>query len=115
MSKVDAAQTLAALRQESKVISSPPAKAAPPDRAINPRFEEMPAKGITFWLYSDDQQNIRQLNAFLSGQNNIKANDSVIVRAALSLVKPDARFVSAVNDAIQSDRRRNKDRSKGSR
>jgi hypothetical protein len=62
----------------------------------------------TIYLYPEDTAKLRQLNAYAGATHGIRANDSMVIRAALSLVEQDVRFVHALNQAIQADRRRTK-------
>jgi len=62
----------------------------------------------TVYLYPEDSTKLRQLSGYASSEHGIRANDSMIVRAALSLVECDVRFMHALKDAELSDRRRNK-------
>jgi hypothetical protein len=60
----------------------------------------------TVYLYPDDLTKLRQLSGYASTEHGIRANDSMIVRAALSLMETDVRFLHALKDAVLSDRRR---------
>jgi hypothetical protein len=62
----------------------------------------------TVYLYPEDSTKLRQLSGYASSEHGIRANDSMIVRAALSLVECDVRFMHALKDAELSDRRRTK-------
>jgi hypothetical protein len=62
----------------------------------------------TVYLYPEDLTKLRQLSGYASSEHGIRANDSMIVRAALSLVESDVRFMHALKDAELSDRRRTK-------
>lgn len=60
----------------------------------------------TVYLYPEDLTKLRQLSGYASTEHGIRANDSMIVRAALSLIETDVRFLHALKDAVLSDRRR---------
>jgi hypothetical protein len=88
---------------------------APPSQAAHPQFSSAPVKPLspslkpsrnTVYLYPEDLTKLRQLSGYASTEHGIRANDSMIVRAALSLVETDVRFLHALKDAVLSDRRR---------
>ena len=99
-----AAQSIAAPVER---VVAPPARTGsiapikPLARVVNPGRS-------TFYLYPEDLTRLRQLSGYISTQHGIRANDSVIVRAALSLAEPDVRFMHAIEEAMQADRRKDK-------
>ncbi len=60
----------------------------------------------TVYLYPEDLTKLRQLSGYASTEHGIRANDSMIVRAALALMETDVRFLHALKGAVLSDRRR---------
>ena len=60
----------------------------------------------TVYLYPEDLTKLRQLSGYASTEHGVRANDSMIVRAALSLMEADVRFLHALKAAELSDRRR---------
>ncbi|MBB5060603.1 hypothetical protein HDF16_005339 [Granulicella aggregans] len=88
---------------------------APPPQAARPQLSSAPIKPLspslkpsrnTVYLYPEDLTKLRQLSGYASTEHGIRANDSMIVRAALSLIETDVRFLHALKDAVLSDRRR---------
>ncbi len=86
-----------------------------PVKAEGTRLSSAPVKPLssslkpsrnTVYLYPEDLTKLRQLSGYASTEHGIRANDSMIVRAALSLIETDVRFLHALNDAVLSDRRR---------
>jgi hypothetical protein len=91
---------------------------SPKTRSMQPegtRLSSAPVKPLspslkpsrnTVYLYPEDLTKLRQLSGYASTEHGIRANDSMIVRAALSLIETDVRFLHALKDAVLSDRRR---------
>jgi hypothetical protein len=86
-----------------------------PTQADGTRLSSAPVKPLssslkpsrnTVYLYPEDLTKLRQLSGYASTEHGIRANDSMIVRAALSLIETDVRFLHALKDAVLSDRRR---------
>lgn len=86
-----------------------------PTQAEGVRLSSAPVKPLssslkpsrnTVYLYPEDLTKLRQLSGYASTEHGIRANDSMIVRAALSLIETDVRFLHALKDAVLSDRRR---------
>ena len=82
---------------EGKQLSSAPVK---------PLSSSLKPSRNTVYLYPEDLTKLRQLSGYASTEHGIRANDSMIVRAALSLIETDVRFLHALKDAVLSDRRR---------
>lgn len=82
---------------ESTQLSSAPVK---------PLSSSLKPSRNTVYLYPEDLTKLRQLSGYASTEHGIRANDSMIVRAALSLMEADVRFLHALRDAVLSDRRR---------
>jgi len=108
---------------EEPITTSPPPVEVPeqtvavPDVKTTARLSVAPVKPLstllkpsrnTVYLYPEDLTKLRQLGGYASSQHGIRTNDSMIVRAALSLVEADVRFMHALKDAELSDRRRTK-------
>ncbi len=87
----------AASRPSSGTLSSAPVK--PLSATLKPSRN-------TVYLYPEDLTKLRQLSGYASTEHGVRANDSMIVRAALSLIDTDVRFLHALKDAELSDRRR---------
>lgn len=85
------------IRPESARLSSAPVK---------PLSSSLKPSRNTVYLYPEDLTKLRQLSGYASTEHGIRANDSMIVRAALSLMETDVRFLHALKDAVLSDRRR---------
>ena len=88
---------------------------APQSQATRPQLSSAPVKPLssslkpsrnTVYLYPEDLTKLRQLSGYASTEHGIRANDSMIVRAALSLIETDVRFLHALKDVVLSDRRR---------
>lgn len=73
---------------------------------IKPLSSSLKPSRNTVYLYPEDLTKLRQLSGYASTEHGIRANDSMIVRAALSLMEADVRFLHALKDAVLSDRRR---------
>jgi hypothetical protein len=84
-------------RPEGTQLSSAPVK---------PLSSSLKPSRNTVYLYPEDLTKLRQLSGYASTEHGIRANDSMIVRAALSLIERDVRFLHALKDAVLSDRRR---------
>ena len=73
---------------------------------VKPLSSSLKPSRNTVYLYPEDLTKLRQLSGYASTEHGIRANDSMIVRAALSLMETDVRFLHALKDAVLSDRRR---------
>jgi len=73
---------------------------------VKPLAKSLNPTRNTVYLYPEDLTKLRQLSGYASTNHGLRTNDSVIVRAALSLVEPDVRFMHALEEAMQSDRRK---------
>lgn len=73
---------------------------------VKPLSSTLKPSRNTVYLYPEDLTKLRQLSGYASTEHGIRANDSMIVRAALSLIETDVRFLHALRDAVLSDRRR---------
>ena len=73
---------------------------------VKPLSSTLKPSRNTVYLYPEDTTKLRQLLGYASMEHGIRANDSMIVRAALSLVDADVRFLHALKEAVLSDRRR---------
>ena len=82
---------------EERQLSSAPVK---------PLSSSLKPSRNTVYLYPEDLTKLRQLSGYASTEHGVRANDSMIVRAALSLIETDVRFLHALKDAVLSDRRR---------
>jgi len=102
-------------RQESAYSESSPLH--PPSFRTNPGapLSSAPIKPLssnlkpsrnTVYLYPEDLTKLRQLSGYAATEHGMRANDSMIVRAALSLIDNDVRFLHALKQAELSDRRR---------
>lgn len=61
-------------------------------------------KPVQFWMHEEDRKLIRELAAWLAGQG-IRSTDSMVVRAALRLVKTGPGFLEAYRNAAALDGR----------
>ena len=73
---------------------------------VKPLSSSLKPSRNTVYLYPEELTKLRQLSGYASTEHGIRANDSMIVRAALSLIETDVRFLHALKDAVLSDRRR---------
>ncbi len=73
---------------------------------VKPLSSSLKPSRNTVYLYPEDLTKLRQLSGYASTEHGIRANDSMIVRAALSVMETDVRFLHALKDAVLSDRRR---------
>jgi hypothetical protein len=73
---------------------------------VKPLSSSLKPSRNTVYLYPEDLTKLRQLSGYASTEHGIRANDSMIVRAALSLIETDVRFLHALKDAVLLDRRR---------
>ena len=93
-------------------LSDSPQKRAPSEGAqlssapVKPLSSSLKPSRNTVYLYPEDLTKLRQLSGYASTEHGIRANDSMIVRASLSLMETDVRFLHALKDAVLSDRRR---------
>jgi len=62
---------------------------------VKPLFSSLKPSRNTVYLYPEDLTKLRQLSGYASTEHGIRANDSIIVRAALSLIETDVRFLHA--------------------
>ena len=89
--------------QERRSQTTEPARvSSAPVKPLSPSLK--PSRN-TVYLYPEDLTKLRQLSGYASTEHGIRANDSMIVRAALSLMETDVRFLHALK-AVLSDRRR---------
>jgi len=65
---------------------------------------ETQGKGISFYFQPDETKRIRELAAWLSSQG-IRTSDSLIMKSALRVAKPNAELLNACRDAMRVDRR----------
>jgi hypothetical protein len=104
-------QALGAQTSSTQVISAQ-SRAIQPEGAklssapVKPLSSSLKPSRNTVYLYPEDLTKLRQLSGYASTEHGIRANDSMIVRAALSLIGTDVRFLHALRDAVLSDRRR---------
>ena len=94
---------LSASEQRAAHSSEPTGLSSAP---IKPLSSSLKPSRSTVYLYPEDLTKLRQLSGYASTEHGIRANDSMIVRAALSLIETDVRFLHALKDAVLSDRRR---------
>jgi hypothetical protein len=73
---------------------------------VKPLSANLKPSRNTVYLYPEDLTKLRQLSGYASTEHGVRANDSMIVRAALSLMETDVRFLHALKEAELSDRRR---------
>lgn len=85
-----------------------PSGAALSSAPVKPLAQTLKPSRNTVYLYPDDLSKLRQLSGYASTEHGVRANDSMIVRAALSLIEADVRFLHALKEAELSDRRRTK-------
>ena len=90
--------------QERTLQASEPARVS--SAPVKPLSSSLKPSRNTVYLYPEDLTKLRQLSGYASTEHGIRANDSMIVRAALSLMETDVRFLHALKDAVLSDRRR---------
>lgn len=89
-------------RGSLRAVAGTPRSSAP----IKPLSANLKPSRNTVYLYPEDLTKLRQLSGYASTQHGMRANDSMIVRAALSLIDTDVRFLHALKEAELSDRRR---------
>ncbi len=80
-----------------------PAPTSRPPRASAPDSQGKSAK-ITFSLYPEDHQIIRELSAFFAGQG-LSINSSLVIKAALRAVRPGSELLQAYHQARSLDKR----------
>jgi len=114
----EAAKPIAAAPPETEQRSEPagnpaverkqlrPGNAGSSIAPVKPLAKSLNPTRNTVYLYPEDLTKLRQLSGYASTNHGIRTNDSVIVRAALSMVEPDVRFMHALEEAMQSDRRK---------
>jgi len=95
-------ESVAADRAPLRAVPGRPLSSAP----IKPLSAQLKPSRNTVYLYPEDLTKLRQLSGYASTEHGMRANDSMIVRAALSLVDADVRFLHALKEAELSDRRR---------
>ena len=81
-------------------------KAGRSNAPVKPLSANLQTSRNTVYLYPEDLTKLRQLSGYASTEHGIRANDSMIVRAALSLLEPDVRLLHALKETEQLDRRR---------
>lgn len=100
-----------ALEQEMK-LASPNLSLEAKDPTTSSRASQKPLAATlntsrnTVYLYPEDLTKLRQLSGYISSEHGIRANDSMLFRAALSLLEPDARLLHALKETELLDRRR---------
>lgn len=82
------------------------AATAPSRATAKPLSASLKPSRNTMYLYPEDLTKLRQLSGYASIEHGVRTNDSMIVRAALSLLEADVRFLHALREAELSDRRR---------
>ena len=96
-----AARTHSDLVHGSKVETL---QAAEPTRVssapVKPLSSSLKPSRNTVYLYPEDLTKLRQLSGYASTEHGIRANDSMIVRAALSLMETDVRFLHALKEHL---------------
>ncbi|SNT44024.1 hypothetical protein SAMN05421770_11717 [Granulicella rosea] len=94
----------------SEPPSSEPVAPQPPiqrsSAPVKPLSANLQTSRNTVYLYPEDLTKLRQLSGYASTEYGIRANDSMIVRAALSLLETDVRFLHALKETELLDRRR---------
>ena len=73
---------------------------------VKPLSANLQTSRNTVYLYPEDITKLRQLSGYASTEYGIRANDSMIVRAALSLLETDVRLLHALKETELLDRRR---------
>jgi hypothetical protein len=89
-------------RASLRAVPGAPLSSAP----VKPLSANLKPSRNTVYLYPEDLTKLRQLSGYASTEHGMRANDSMIVRAALSLIDTDVRFLHALKEAELSDRRR---------
>src|SRR5690606_20747717 len=103
---------LAAIQQKSSPAASPPPPPTPAPQPASqaPATTKPPArrsrvgKPVQFWMHEEDRKIVRELAAWLAGQG-IRPTDSMVVRAALRMVKTGGPFLEAYHQAAALDGR----------
>ena len=99
-------------KESTEAVSASGARPAHPEGTqlssapVKPLSSSLKPSRNTVYLYPEDLTKLRQLSGYASTEHGVRANDSMIVRAALSLIETDVRFLHALKDAVLSDRRR---------
>lgn len=70
--------------------SEPPRVSSAP---VKPLSSSLKPSRNTVYLYPEDLTKLRQLSGYASTEHGIRANDSILVRAAPSLMDTDVRFL----------------------
>lgn len=73
---------------------------------VKPLSANLQTSRNTVYLYPEDLTKLRQLSGYAATEHGIRANDSMIVRAALSLLEADVRLLHALKETELLDRRR---------
>jgi hypothetical protein len=73
---------------------------------VKPLTANIRTSRTTIYLYPEDVTKLRKITAYVTGTHGIRVNESLIMRAALSMVEEDARLIHALIQGIQYDRRR---------
>jgi hypothetical protein len=102
-----------AARSAVFVREEPPAPSAPVPASMSvaptkPLATTVNPTRNTVYLYPEDLTQLRQIAGWLATEHGIRANDSMIVRAALALADRDVRLLHAIKETALSDRRRTK-------
>ncbi len=99
--------TTASDQPENNLNGREPALREPSSRAaMKPLSATLNTSRNTVYLYPEDLTKLRQLSGYVSSEHGIRANDSMIFRAALALLEPDARLLHALRETEMLDRRR---------
>jgi len=91
--------------------AQPPRSQSVPAGHVRARVKPAPLAGdtptrLTLYLYPKDIARMRSLSGYVQSQHGKNCNESLAVRAALSLAEPGQSFVEALDQLKSSDRRR---------
>lgn len=91
---------------ERKRTDGPTRPAVKSSAPVKPLSANLQTSRNTVYLYPEDLTKLRQLSGYAATEHGIRANDSMIVRAALSLLEADVRLLHALKETELLDRRR---------
>ncbi len=103
---VEAPESLNAVQEASSQNETIPQQLKRSNAPVKPLSASLQTSRNTVYLYPEDLTKLRQLSGYASTEHGIRANDSMIVRAALALLEPDVRLLHALKETELLDRRR---------
>lgn len=109
------AELLGVIKKTPDRLATLSAEATPPapttrKPARKPQADQ-PGKASLIYFHPEDKQIIRELSAWFAGQG-LRINDSLVIKSVLRAARPGTDLLTTYHNAIQSDRRFKKPKTK---